>query len=61
MVFCLEEHDLEPPSEKAPLLDGDELSPKREEPLYWVFASLSLVLLIYSTVTEQHLTQNYSR
>lgn len=62
MVFCLEEHRQEKPlSEEAPLLDEELATEKKEEPLNWIFASLSLVLLIYSTVTEQHLTQTYSR
>lgn len=59
MVFCLEGDNQEHRSEKVPLLDEEPRD--EEESSDWIFASLSLILLIYSTVTEQHLIQDYSR
>ena len=76
MVYCLEKEDSSNNQEskyqvifsisdsKEVLLDEEEQERRKEEVEEtpdWIFVSLSLVLLIYSVVTEKHLTQNYSR
>ena len=65
MVFCLEEFGQEEQSQydKLPLTEDENVAEKWKEERHadWIFASLSLMLLVYSMVTEQHLTQNYSR